>query len=85
LGRLEPTIDVDASLSIVDATPSFINLYKIGRVNYLPITKTTNWRAYTLRMTDKLQAPGNPHYIKVDLQPYLPAGYHNPLRVPQHH
>ena len=73
------------AFSIVDATSSFVNLYKIGRVNYLPITKTTNWRAYTLRMTDKLQAPGNPHYIKVDLQPYLPAGYHNPLRVPQHH
>jgi hypothetical protein len=25
------------------------------------------------------------HYIKRDLQSYLPAGYPNPLRVPQHH
>jgi hypothetical protein len=24
-------------------------------------------------------------YIKRDLQRHLPAGYHNPLRVPQHH
>lgn len=82
---LEPTIDVEASLAIVDATYEFVDLYKVGRVNYLPITKTTDWRDYTLRMIDKLQALGKAHYIKKDLQPYLPAGYHNPLRVPQHH
>jgi len=82
---LEPTIDVEASLSIVDATCGFVDLYKIGRVNYLPITKTTDWREYTLRMIDKLQRLGNLHYVKKDLQPFLPAGYHNPLRVPQHH
>lgn len=82
---LEPTIDVEASLSIVDATHEFVDLYKVGRVNYLKITKTTDWRDYTLRMIDKLQKLGKAHYIKKDLQPYLPPGYHNPLRVPQHH
>ena len=82
---LEPTIDVEASLSIVDATHSFVDLFKVGRVNYLPITKTEDWRDYTLRMIDKLQELGKAHYIKKDLQPFLPAGYHNPLRVPQHH
>jgi len=82
---LEPTIDCDSSLAIVDATHSFVDLYKVGRVNYLDITKTTDWRDYTLRMIDKLQALGKKHYIKKDLQPYLPAGYHNPLRIAQHH
>ena len=82
---LEPTIDVEASLAIVDATHRFVDLYKVGRVNYLPITKTTDWRDYTLRMIDKLHQLGKAHYIKKDLQPFLPAGYHNPLRVPQHH
>jgi DNA repair photolyase len=82
---LEPTIDVEASLSIVDATHEFVDLFKVGRVNYLPITKTEDWRDYTLRMVDKLQALGKAHYIKKDLQPFLPAGYHNPLRVAQHH
>jgi len=24
-------------------------------------------------------------YFKKDLQPFLPAGYPNPMRVPQHH
>ncbi len=82
---LEPTIDVEASLAIVDATHEFVDLYKVGRVNYIGITKTTDWESYTHRMVEKLKRLGKAHYIKKDLQPYLPANYHNPLRVPQHH
>lgn len=82
---LEPTIDVEASLAVVDATHEFVDLYKVGRVNYVGLTKTTDWRDYTLRMIEKLQRLGKAHYIKRDLQLYLPPGYHNPLRVPQHH
>jgi DNA repair photolyase len=82
---LEPTIDVESSLAIVRQTHAFVDLYKVGRVNYLPITKTTDWQDYTHRMVDLLAEVGATHYIKRDLQPYLPAGYHNPLRVPQHH
>lgn len=82
---LEPTIDVKASLEIVAATHTFVDLYKIGRVNYLPITKTTDWRDYTLRMIDLCQSLNVKHYIKKDLQEYLPAGYENPMRTQQHH
>jgi DNA repair photolyase len=82
---LEPTIDVEASLDIVDATHEFVDLYKVGRVNYIGITKTTDWESYTHRMIDKLHRLGKAHYIKKDLQGFLPPGYHNPLRVPQHH
>ena len=74
-----------SSLAVVAATNEFIDLYKVGRVNYLSITKTTDWRDYTLRMIDLLNRLGKAHYIKKDLQPFLPEGYHNPLRVPQHH
>lgn len=82
---LEPTIDIEASLAIVDTTHSFVDLYKVGRVNYIGVTKTTDWAAYTRRMIEKLQHIGKAHYIKKDLQPFLPIGYYNPLRVPQHH
>ena len=82
---LEPTIDVEASLQIVRKTHAFVDLYKIGRVNYLGITKTTDWEAYTHRMIELCAKLGVKHYIKKDLQPYLPKGYHNPLRVAQHH
>lgn len=83
---LEPTIDIDHSLSVVDYTHGFVDLYKVGRANYLKeITRTTDWEGYTVRMIEKLQKLGKRHYIKKDLQPYLPEGYHNPLRITQHH
>jgi DNA repair photolyase len=83
---LEPTLDIESSLGIVEATHRFVDLYKVGRANYLKeITRTTDWRGYTLRMLDVLHSVGAKHYIKRDLQPFLPPGYPNPLRVPQHH
>ncbi len=82
---LEPTLDVESSLQIVRETHEFVNLYKIGRVNYLPMTRTTDWQDYTLRMIELCQKLDARHYIKKDLQPFLPDGYHNPRRVEQHH
>jgi DNA repair photolyase len=83
---LEPTLDVEASLAIVEATHDFVDLYKVGRANYLKeITRTTDWFDYTLRMVALLNRVGARHYIKKDLQPFLPSDYPNPLRVPQHH
>ena len=82
---LEPTLDVDSSLAIVRETHEFVDLFKIGRVNYLPMTKTTDWKTYCLKMIDLCQGLNVKHYVKLDLQPYLPAGYHNPRRVQQHH
>lgn len=82
---LEPTLDVDASLAVIAATSEFVDLYKVGKANYLKeITRTTDWACYTERVTYLLQMLGKKHYIKLDLQPFLPAGYFNPLRVPQH-
>lgn len=83
---LEPTLDVEASMEIVKATCSFVDLYKIGKANYLKeITRTTDWRDYTLRMVDLLTRLDKRFYIKRDLQEWLPAGVANPLRVSQHH
>jgi len=82
---LEPTLDVEASLAIIRATHKFVDLYKVGRVNYLPMTRTTDWADYTRRVIDLCAELGVRHYIKHDLQPFLPDGYPNPVRVPQHH
>ena len=82
---LEPTLDCESSIEIVRATCEFVDLYKIGRANYLPMTSTTDWETYTHRMIELCQTLGVKHYVKRDLQRFLPAGYHNPLRVPQHH
>jgi DNA repair photolyase len=81
---LEPTLNTESSLAIVEHTHQFVDLYKIGRANYLPMTKSTDWQDYTLRMIDLCQRLNVRHYIKKDLQPYLPEGYYNPRRIPQH-
>jgi DNA repair photolyase len=82
---LEPTLDVESSLAIVESTHSFVDLYKVGRVNYLPMTKTTDWKRYTDRMIELLTRLDAAHYIKRDLHKFLSEGYPNPMRVPQHH
>jgi DNA repair photolyase len=83
---LEPTLDCESSLEIVRETHEFVDLYKVGRANYLAeITKTTDWESYTKRMVDLCQSLGAAAYIKKDLQPFLPDGYQNPMRVKQHH
>jgi DNA repair photolyase len=82
---LEPTLDLESSLAIVERTYRFVDLFKIGRVNYLPMTKTTDWETYTHRMIELCERLKVRHYVKKDLQKFLPAEYLNPLRIPQHH
>ncbi len=81
---LEPTLDTESSLEIIRKTHGFIDLYKIGRANYLPQTKTTDWEQYTHAIVDTVARLGVSAYIKRDLQPYLPSGYVNPRHRVQH-
>jgi hypothetical protein len=65
---------------------SMLISFKVGRTNNMGvITKDTDWQSYTLRMVELLNRLGKPHYVKRDLQKYLPPGYPNSMRVPQHH
>lgn len=82
---LEPTLDTESSLAIIEHTHAFVDLFKIGRANYLPMTNSTDWESYTHRILETVNRLGVKHYIKKDLQKYLPAGYHNPKYIDQHH
>jgi DNA repair photolyase len=82
---LEPTLSTEASIQIVEQTHEFVDFYKIGRANYLPMTSTTDWEAYTHAMIETCARLGVRHYIKHDLQKYLPDGYVNPQHVDQFH
>lgn len=80
---LEPVYDVDATLEIIRQTHNFVDLYKVGRINYSGLTKTIDWRDFTARVVELFDELGNDHYIKQDLQPYLPTGYQNTKYRPQ--
>jgi DNA repair photolyase len=83
---LEPILNIKHTLAVIRATHSFVDLYKVGKANYLgALTRDSDWRDYTLRAVDLLNKLDARHYVKRDLQPFLPPDYPNPLRVPQHH
>lgn len=82
---LEPTLDTEATLAIIEKTHSFVDFFKIGRVNYVGLTKTTDWESFTHRVIDLCARLNVKHYIKKDLWPYLPDGYPNVMPVVQHH
>jgi hypothetical protein len=81
----EPIIDVEQILAVISATHPFVDLYKVGRWNYSEESKQINWHDATLRIIDLLNKLGAKHYIKKDLQAFLPPGYANPMRIAQHH
>lgn len=81
---LEPVLNAEASLAIIEVTHEFVDLYKVGRINHSKLTRQIDWRDYTLRVVEMLHRVDARHYIKHDLQPYLPAKYDNPVRVPQY-
>jgi DNA repair photolyase len=82
---LEPVIDTETAKEIIRETAGFVDLYKVGRINYNRLTRLTNWEKFTHEVTGLLSELGKAHYVKHDLQPYLPEGYYNPLRVAQYH
>jgi len=83
---VEPVIDPEMALTVVAETHAFVDLYKIGKIHYQPkLEQAVDWRSFTLRMVDMLVRYNKTAYFKKDLQPFLPAGYPNPMRVPQHH
>ena len=82
---LEPVLDTEATKEIIRQTHEYVDLFKVGRVNYIGLTQTTDWERFTHEVIEVLAQVGSKHYIKRDLQGYLPAGYPNPKRVQQHH
>jgi DNA repair photolyase len=78
---LEPVIDVEATLEIIRRTHTFVNLYKVGKLNYCK--RDIDWREFTGQVIELLAQTNSERYLKKDLQPYLPSGYQNDLYRPQ--
>lgn len=81
---LEPVLDTAATLQILEETREYVDFFKIGRVNHIGLTKEIDWKEFTLKVLEVVSKYDIKHYIKKDLQPYLPADYPNPRYVTQH-
>lgn len=71
---LEPVIYPAAALEIIRRTHPFVDLYKVGKMNYHPIANTIDWRQFALDAIALLESLGKRYYIKNDLAAFLPGG-----------
>ncbi|MFA5420333.1 MAG: hypothetical protein WC341_17905, partial [Bacteroidales bacterium] len=71
---LEPTIDPVQSLQLIRATYKFVDLYKIGKLNYHPLSKIIDWKKYTEEAVRLVMSCGRDYIVKDDLAPFIPAG-----------
>jgi len=68
---LEPVIDPEQALQIIQRTHKFVDLFKVGPLNYRPETKGINWKKFGLEVIQLLEKLGKKYYIKDDLKKYL--------------
>lgn len=67
---LEPVIDPEQTLEIIDETYQYVDQYKVGKLNY--VQSKTDWKEFGLRAIDKLNKYDKRFYIKNDLAQYIP-------------
>lgn len=66
---LEPVVDVNGTMqAILDSHP-FVDLYKVGRLNY--VQSDVNWRKFAQDVTSLLDRLGKEYILKEDLKKHL--------------
>ena len=66
----EPVINPDAVIRLIRRTHSYVDLYKVGKLNYHPLAKTIDWKAFLFRVKEELRRFDKAYYIKKDLESY---------------
>ena len=73
---LEPSFSAKDTIEVIERTHPFVDLYKLGKINYNGSEKSVNWQAFTSEVTKILRHYGKAHYVKKDLQDYIGSDYH---------
>ncbi len=69
---LEPIINPNQTLKLIDMTYRYVDKYKIGKINYDPITeKKINWERVVEEISLKLKGLNKEFYIKEDFSKWL--------------
>jgi len=66
---LEPVIDPEQTLDLIKLTHGFVDLYKVGKLNY--VKSKVDWRLFGARAIKVLESYGKDYYIKHDLAKHL--------------
>ena len=70
---LEPVLDPEQSLAIIDAVSPFVDFFKVGTTNHVELPKPIDWQDFAFDAVKKLMATGREFYVKADLQKHLPS------------
>jgi DNA repair photolyase len=68
---LEPVIFPEDTLRIIEMTHEYVDLYKVGVINYNEKKKYIDWKDFGHKAIDLLESLGKEYYIKDDLKAYL--------------
>jgi len=68
---LEPVIYPKQSLNLIDITHKFIDLFKVGKLNYHKKAKEIDWSEFAHNAIEKLKKYDKQYYIKKDLREYI--------------
>lgn len=68
---LEPVIDPEQSLKIIDLTYEYVDIYKVGKWNHDKRSNEIDWKAFAESAMAKLIKYHAKFYIKNDLKKYL--------------
>lgn len=68
---LEPVISPEQSLAAIDRVAPFVDLFKVGKLNYHPRADEIDWHAFAVEAVRRIRATGKKMYIKKDLRQYL--------------
>jgi len=72
---LEPVLNPDSALRIIEMTSPFVNLFKLGKLNHHPLAEKIDWAAYTDKAVRLVASTGRDYIIKNDLHPFVPSGF----------
>jgi len=69
----EPVLYPEQTLRLIEMTAPFVDLFKVGTLNYHPRAKEIDWPAFALDVVSLLRRLGCYYYLKADLKEYLPG------------
>jgi len=67
----EPVIYPAQTLALIEDTHKFVDMFKVGTMNYHPHGKTIDWRKFASDVKALLDRLGCKYYLKKDLERYL--------------
>ncbi len=67
---LEPVIDPEAVYALIQATHKFVDLFKVGKLNYHPRAKEIDWHEFRVNVEALLVSLKKDFYVKEDLRKF---------------